>query len=105
MAIEWRGISTLIPYARNARSHSDAQIAEISGSIREFGFTNPVLIDPEGRIFGQFTSLPDLFAVGSKARAATGPSSTASTPASISSPRNGISRPAAKRRTKPADIG
>ena len=48
MAIEWRGISTLIPYARNARTHSDAQIAEISGSIREFGFTNPVLIDPEG---------------------------------------------------------
>src|SRR5882757_3648119 len=44
MAIDWRGISTLIPYARNARTHSDAQIAEISGSIREFGFTNPVLI-------------------------------------------------------------
>jgi len=58
MAIEWRGISTLIPYARNARTHSDAQIAEISGSIREFGFTSPVLIDPEGGIFGQFTSLP-----------------------------------------------
>jgi len=50
MAIEWRGISTLIPYARNARTHSDAQIAEIAGSIREFGFTNPVLIDPEGGI-------------------------------------------------------
>src|SRR5258707_726540 len=48
MAIEWRGISTLIPYARNARTHSEAQIAEIAGSIREFGFTNPVLIDPEG---------------------------------------------------------
>jgi len=40
----------LIPYARNARTHSEAQIAEISGSIREFGFTNPVLIDPEGGI-------------------------------------------------------
>jgi hypothetical protein len=50
MAIEWREISTLIPYARNARTHSDAQIAEIAGSIREFGFTNPVLIDPEGGI-------------------------------------------------------
>src|SRR6266404_4690352 len=58
MAIEWREISTLIPYARNARTHSEAQIAEIAGSIREFGFTNPVLIDLEGGIFGQFTSLP-----------------------------------------------
>src|SRR5258708_7459717 len=58
MAIEWRGISTLIPYARNSRTHSEAQIAEIAGSIREFGFTNPVLIDPEGGIFGEFTSLP-----------------------------------------------
>src|SRR5882762_4494282 len=50
MAIEWREISTLIPYARNARTHSDAQIAEIAGSIREFGFTNPVLIDTKGGI-------------------------------------------------------
>jgi ParB-like chromosome segregation protein Spo0J len=50
MAIEWREISTLIPYARNARTHSEAQIAEIAGSIREFGFTNPVLIDPKGGI-------------------------------------------------------
>src|SRR5882762_4494273 len=50
MAIEWREISTLIPYARNARTHSDAQIAEIAGSIGEFGFTNPVLIDTKGGI-------------------------------------------------------
>src|SRR5260221_14130395 len=40
----------LIPYGRNARTHSEAQVAEIAGSIREFGFTNPVLIDPEGGI-------------------------------------------------------
>src|SRR5258708_21260949 len=46
LAIEWREISTLIPYARNARTHSDAQIAEIAGRNREFGLTNPVLIDP-----------------------------------------------------------
>ncbi len=32
----------LIPYARNARTHSDAQVAQIAASIREFGFTNPV---------------------------------------------------------------
>jgi ParB-like chromosome segregation protein Spo0J len=39
----WRNIENLIPYARNPRTHSDAQIAQIAGSIREFGFTNPVL--------------------------------------------------------------
>jgi len=50
LTVEWRNIGDLIPYARNARSHSDAQVAQIAGSIREFGFTNPVLIDPEGGI-------------------------------------------------------
>src|SRR5258708_39643241 len=58
LAVEWRDINGLVPYARNARTHSEARIAQIAGSIREFGFTNPVLIDPEGGIFGQFTSLP-----------------------------------------------
>ena len=37
--------SDLVPYARNARTHSDAQVAQIAGSIQEFGFCNPVLID------------------------------------------------------------
>ena len=37
-----RSVESLIPYARNARTHSDAQVAQIAGSIREFGFTNPV---------------------------------------------------------------
>ena len=40
-------IDSLIPYARNARTHSDAQVAQIAASIREFGWTNPVLIDGE----------------------------------------------------------
>ena len=40
----------MIPYARNARTHSEAQVAQIAGSIREFGFTNPVLIDPKSGI-------------------------------------------------------
>ena len=43
-------VEKLIPYARNARTHSDAQVAQIAASIREFGFTNPVLIDAEGGI-------------------------------------------------------
>ena len=43
--LEARPIETLIPYAPNARTHSDAQVAQIAASIKEFGFTNPVLID------------------------------------------------------------
>jgi DNA modification methylase len=38
-------VENLIPYARNARTHSDAQVAQIAASIREFGWTNPVLVD------------------------------------------------------------
>lgn len=48
--LERRPISELVPYARNARTHSDAQIAQIRASIREFGFINPVLIDSAGNI-------------------------------------------------------
>ncbi|WP_232481068.1 ParB/Srx family N-terminal domain-containing protein [Roseomonas sp. KE2513] len=40
-------VSELIPYARNARTHSSAQVAQIAASIREFGFTNPILVDGE----------------------------------------------------------
>lgn len=40
-------IEALIPYAMNSRTHSDAQVAQLAASIREFGFTNPVLVDPE----------------------------------------------------------
>ena len=50
MQIETVAIEALIPYARNARTHSDEQVAQIAGSIREFGFTNPVLIDGDGGI-------------------------------------------------------
>ena len=50
LKIEQRAIEALIPYARNSRTHSDAQIAQIAASIREFGFTNPVLIDKDGGI-------------------------------------------------------
>ena len=49
-AIEYLPLTGLIPYARNARTHSEAQIAQLAGSIREFGFTNPVLIDADGGI-------------------------------------------------------
>lgn len=42
--------SDLIPYANNSRTHSDGQVAQICASIREYGFTNPILIDEEGTI-------------------------------------------------------
>ena len=48
--IEMLAVEHLIPYANNSRTHSDAQIAQIAASIKEFGFTNPVLIDGEGGI-------------------------------------------------------
>lgn len=43
--IELKSVDELIPYSKNARMHSDVQIAQIAASITEFGFTNPVLID------------------------------------------------------------
>jgi DNA modification methylase len=45
LQIAWRSLGELIPYARNPRTHSDAQVAQIAASIREFGWTNPVLVD------------------------------------------------------------
>jgi hypothetical protein len=43
-------IERLIPYARNSRTHSDAQVAQIAASIKEWGWTTPVLIDEGGQI-------------------------------------------------------
>lgn len=43
-------MSALIPYARNARTHSDQQVAQIAASIREWGWTNPILVDEAGGI-------------------------------------------------------
>ena len=46
--VERRSVSALVPYARNARTHSDEQVAQIAASIREWGWTVPVLIDEDG---------------------------------------------------------
>lgn len=48
--VERRDVSELIPYARNARIHSEAQVAQIAASIKEWGWTTPVLIDENGGI-------------------------------------------------------
>ena len=50
MQIEQIEIESLLPYARNSRTHSDEQTAQIAASIKEFGFTNPVLIDNDNQI-------------------------------------------------------
>ncbi|HZT28786.1 MAG TPA: DNA methyltransferase [Gemmataceae bacterium] len=48
--IELWPVEKLIPYARNARTHSDAQVAQIAASIMAFGFNNPILVDTNAGI-------------------------------------------------------
>ncbi len=48
--IEQWPTAKLLPYARNARTHSDDQVAQIAASIAEFGFTNPILAGSDGVI-------------------------------------------------------
>jgi DNA modification methylase len=48
--IEMRPVAALLPFARNSRIHSEAQVAQVAASIREFGWTNPVLVGADGVI-------------------------------------------------------
>jgi DNA modification methylase len=50
LRLEWWPIDRLVPSPRNARTHSGAQVAEIAGSIRAFGLTNPILVGEEGDV-------------------------------------------------------
>lgn len=50
LKIEYVATDDLIPYINNSRTHSESQIKQIAASIREFGFTNPILIDEGGSI-------------------------------------------------------
>jgi ParB-like chromosome segregation protein Spo0J len=50
MKIETLSTASLVPYARNAKKHDANQVAKLAGSIREFGFNNPVLIDKDNGI-------------------------------------------------------
>ena len=45
LKITYRPLKDLIPYARNSRTHSSSQIAQIASSIKEFGWTQPILLD------------------------------------------------------------
>src|SRR5215213_4253058 len=48
LAVTYKTVGSLKPDPRNARTHSKRQVEQIIASIREFGFTNPILLDPEG---------------------------------------------------------
>lgn len=50
ISIRYVSVADLIPYAANSRTHSDEQVTQIAASIREFGFTNPILINSENTI-------------------------------------------------------
>lgn len=50
LQIIYKKTADLLPYARNARTHSDAQVSQLAASIKEFGFNNPVAIDADGMI-------------------------------------------------------
>lgn len=50
LKIEYRKVSDLLPYVRNARTHSDTQVSQLAASIKEFGFNNPVAVNGEGMI-------------------------------------------------------
>lgn len=48
--ITYKAVTDLIPYVRNSRTHSDDQVTQVASSIKEFGFTNPILIDGDNGI-------------------------------------------------------
>lgn len=50
LEIEYKNIEELIPYVNNSRTHSKEQVAQIASSIKEFGWTNPILLDGENGI-------------------------------------------------------
>ena len=47
LQIVYRSVDELVPYEKNSRTHSDEQIEKVIKSIKEFGWTNPILIDEE----------------------------------------------------------
>ena len=56
-SIEFRPLDGLIPYARNSRTHSEAQVAQIAASMAEFGWTVPILADAAGIVAGHGRAL------------------------------------------------
>ena len=50
LQIEHRPVDQLVPYVRNPRTHTPEQVAQVAGSIAEFGFVNPILVGPDNVI-------------------------------------------------------
>ena len=50
LAVDYLPVETVIPYARNARTHSREQIKQIANSIQAFGFINPIIVDADNMI-------------------------------------------------------
>lgn len=69
MKIETLKTNALVPYARNAKTHPPAQISRIAGSIKEFGFCNPVLIDKDNGIIAGHGRVLAAQQLGRKCRA------------------------------------
>jgi DNA modification methylase len=64
LTVTYRPVGELVPDPHNARTHSKRQIEQIRNSIAEFGFTNPILADPEGRIIAGHGRLLAAKAIG-----------------------------------------
>src|ERR1700678_3053928 len=64
LAISYRAVGDLVPDPRNARTHSKRQIDQIKASIEAFGFTNPILADPDGHIIAGHGRLQAARAMG-----------------------------------------
>lgn len=63
LRLEYWPVDRLVPSPRNARTHNGAQVAEIAGSIRAFGFTNPILVGEDGDVIaghGRLTAARNL---------------------------------------------
>ena len=93
--IEQWPTAKLVPYARNSRTHSDAQVAQIAASIAEFGFTNPILAGSDGVIVASwFTPLmPVRMAMKSVALVEVNSRLTISTPNALAALSNSSARP------------
>ena len=64
LAVTYRPVGDLIPDPRNARTHSKRQIDQLKASIGAFGFTNPILADPDGHIIAGHGRLQAARALG-----------------------------------------
>src|ERR1700720_2733884 len=62
--VERWAIDRLIPYAKNARTHTDAQVAAIAASIKEWGWTTPALVGEDGGLIAGHAKIPVMVAAG-----------------------------------------